>query len=439
MKKRKAALVFAGLAAFTIVSWYMVIQNQTAGQAKYEEHLNAAKSFEEKGIYIDALDSYKEVLKLDPDNYEIVMKKADMYYKLGDDYGFINACDEAISIDKTNSEAYIKKAEYYIFEMQYSEALKVVEDIHFLKKDERIEQLKLDLSSKYIEKYGSFSEINEWHVSGDINYVAAKENGKWGMVLEDGTRQIRSKFDYIGAYDEDTGIIPCCEDGMYYYIDAEGNKKLVGDYEYQYLGSFGNGLAPAQRNGLYGYIDTDFIEQHFEYEYAGAFANSIAAVKKDGKWALVDSKFNKITEYEYDEILMDSNGYCSMYKVIIARKADKYIFLDQKGKQIGDNEFDGAKLAASDDGYIAVKIGNRWGYADTKGDVIIEAQYDNTKSFSLGFAPVMIDNMWGYINTSGELVIEAKYSDAGVFCKDGSAPVKSYDTWNFIVLCGYDD
>lgn len=439
MKKRKPVLVFAGLAVFIVASWYIVIQNQTVGEAKYEELLSSAKSFEEKGIYIDALNSYKEVLKLEPDNYEIVMKKADMYYKLGDDYGFINACDEAISIDKTNPEAYIKKTEYYISEVQYSEALKIVDEVDFLKNDERIEQLKLDLSNKYIEKYASFAEINDWHVQVDINYIAVKENGKWGMVLKDGTRKIRSRFDYLGAYDEDTKVVPCCEDGLYYYIDEDGNKKLIGDNDYQYLGSFGDGFAPAQRNNMYGYIDNDFNEQHFEYEYAGAFANNIAAVKQNGKWALIDNRFNPITKYDYDEILMDTNGYCSMFKVIVARKADKYILLNHKGEQIGNSEFDGARLAASDDGYIAVKIGDRWGYADNKGNVIIEAQYDNAKSFSLGLAPVMIDGMWGYINTFDELVIEAKYSDARVFSKDGSAPVKNYDTWNFIVLYRYDD
>lgn len=439
MKKRKAGLVFAGLAVFTVASWYMVIQNQTVGEAKYEELLSSAKSFEEKGIYIDALNSYKEVLKLYPDNYEIVMKKADMYYKLGDDYGFINACDEAISIDKTNPKAYIKKAEYYISERQYSEALKIIEQADFLKNDKRIEELRLDLSGKYIEKYGSFTEVNDWHVQGNINYIAVIENGKWGMVSKDGTRQIRSKFDYLGAYDEDTMVIPCCEDGLYYYIDEDGNKKLVGDNEYQELGSFGNGFAPAQRNDIFGYIDTDFNEQHFEFEYAGAFANNLAAVKQNGKWALIDNSFSPITEYDYDEILVDSNGYCSMFEVIIARKADKYILLNHKGEQIGNNEFDGARLTASDDGYIAVKVGDRWGYADTGGNMIIDAKYSDAKSFSLGFAPVKIDDMWGYINTSGELVIEAKYSDAGVFSKDGSAPVKNYDTWNFIVLCGYDD
>lgn len=439
MKKRKAGLVFIVLVVFIAVSWYRVIQNHNADELQYQECISAAESFEEKGIYVDALNLYKEILKRNPDNYEIVMKKADMYYKMGDEYGFINTCDEAISIDKTNLEAYIKKAEYYIDKMQYTEALKIVDEAGLLKSDERIEQLKLDLSSKYVEKYGFFSEINDWHVSGDVNYVAVKENSSWGMVLKDGTRQIHSKFDYLGAYDENTKVIPCCEAGIYYYIDESGNKKLVGDNEYQYLGSFGSGFAPAQRNNLFGYIDTDFNELHFEYEYAGAFANNIAAVKKAGKWALIDRKFNKLTEFEYDEILMDSNGYCSMYEVIIARKNGKYIFVNHKGEQIGSNEFDAAGLAASDDGYIAVKIGGSWGYSDNKGNIVIKAQYDNAKSFSLGLAPVMVDDMWGYINTSGELVIEAKYSDAKVFSKDGSAPVKNYDIWSFIVLCRYDD
>ncbi len=439
MTKKVPALVFISMVVLIFTSWYMVIENQSESEAKYNKYLNKAKSCEAKGIYIDALNSYKEVLKLDSDNYEIAIKKADMYYKLGDDYGFINACNDAISIDKNKSQAYIMKADYYISEKQYTEALEVIKEASFLEDDERLEQLKLDLSSKYTEKYGSFSAVKDWHVQGDINYVAVCENNRWGMVLKDGTRQIRSQFDYLGAYEKATGVIPCCINGQYYYVDSKGNRKLVGDKDYQYLGSFGCGFAPAQRDNVYGYIDTDFNEENFEYEYAGAFANNIAAVKKNGKWALINNKFNVLTGFVYDEILMDTNGYCSMYNVIIARKADKYIFINHKGEQIGNNKFDNARLAASDKGYIAVKLGGKWGYADSKGNLILEPKYDDAKSFSLGFAPVKLDEQWGYINCAGDIVIEPEYDAAGAFSSDGSAPVKSYDTWNFIILCGYED
>ena len=57
----------------------------------------------------------------------------------------------------------------------------------------------------------------------------------------------------------------------------------------------------------------------------------------------------------------------------------------------------------------------------------------------MGMAPIKVEDRWGYINTDGKVVVETKYFDAGVFSQDGSAPVKNASTWNFIVLCEYDD
>lgn len=111
--------------------------------------------------------------------------------------------------------------------------------------------------------------------------------------------------------------------------------------------------------------------------------------------------------------------------------------MDHDGKQIGAT-YDGAAIVAANDGYAAVKVGSQWGFADAKGELAIQPQYENARSFSLGLAPVEENDRWGYINTDGELVVEEKYFDAGVFSPDGAACVKSVAAWSFLVLCEYD-
>lgn len=439
MKKGNATLLLIALLIFTAVAWVETIKGQIEDNAEYNEYLQKAASFEEKGIYVDALDNYKKALELNPDSYDIVMKIADMYYQLGDIRGFISACDKAISISPKDPTPYIMKANYYLSKSKYTETIKVVNDaVKVIQDNEEINNLKIELSTKCNEKFVSFTAINDWHVQGKINYVAVEGNGRWGMTLKDGTRKIRQTFDYIGAYDAESGVIPCSYEGEYYYIDINGNKKLVSDIAYQYLGSFGCGLAPAQRDNKYGYIDTNFNEYKFEYEYAGAFANNVAAVKKNGKWALINEKCDVITSFDYDEILMDSNGYCATFNIIIARKGDKYLFIDHQGNTIGTNSFDGAAIPASNDSYIAVKKGEKWGFANQEGNMVIDPQYQDAKSFAMGMAPIEVEDRWGYINIDGKVVIDTKYFDAGVFSQDGSAPVKSISFWNLIVLCEYD-
>lgn len=440
MKKSNAFLVFIALVAFTAFAWIGTVKGQSEDTAAYNEYLEKAKSFEEKGIYIDALENYEKAHEFNPEEYSIVLKIADMYYQLGDMNGFIATCDEAIAMSPEDPVPYINKANYYMGEKQYSNAIEVIASVpKSIRDTEEIKNLQIELSTKYIEKYVFVEAIDDWHVQGTSNFVAVEKNGKWGLSTRTGSMKIRYAFEYVGAYDAETGVVPCCYEGFYYYMDLNGNKKLVSDNVYQHLGSFGSGLAPAQRNGQYGYIDTDFNEYKFEFEYAGAFADDVAAVKKNGKWALINKDLTLITEFVYDEILVDSNGFCSQFDVIVACRDGKYIFIDHNGKAIGNSSFDGTALPASNDSYIAVKQGEAWGFADQAGNIVIEPQYEGAKSFSLGLAPIEIADRWGYINTDGTVVIETEYFDAGVFSKDGSAPVKSNAAWNFIVLCEYDD
>ena len=224
-------------------------------------------------------------------------------------------------------------------------------------------------------------------------------------------------------------------EGKYYYIDLNGNKKLAGDKDYEYLGSFGDGYAPACLNGVYGYIDRDFNEYNFKYEYAGAFSNGIAAVKKDGKWSLIDTGFKEITSETFDDVLLDSYGFCSVYGRTVVCIDGKYTVLDGSGNRIFKEIYDGVAIPASEDGYIAVKLNNRWGYTDAEGKKIIDFKFEDAKSFSLGLAPVKYEGKWGYINKNGDMVIENRFEDAVPFSSNGAAAVMTYDSWDFIMLC----
>ena len=81
MKKGNATLVLIALIIFTAIAWMGTVKGQNESTAAYNEFLDKAKNFEEKGIYVDALENYESALELNPKNYEIVLKIADMYYK----------------------------------------------------------------------------------------------------------------------------------------------------------------------------------------------------------------------------------------------------------------------------------------------------------------------------------------------------------------------
>ena len=90
-----------------------------------------------------------------------------------------------------------------------------------------------------------------------------------------------------------------------------------------------------------------------------------------------------------------------------------------------------------------VQVGKKWGYCNTKGELVIEPNYNDAEIFSKdGLAPVK-DEKWGFINTSGKLVIPTQYeiTAGGMFSffkKDekgfanGLARVKNEKKWGFL-------
>jgi hypothetical protein len=51
-----------------------------------------------------------------------------------------------------------------------------------------------------------------------------------------------------------------------------------------------------------------------------------------------------------------------------------------------------------------VAIGNRFGYIDKSGNMVINPQFDRAGDFENGLAPVWLGDRQGYINRSGKYV-----------------------------------
>ncbi len=78
----------------------------------------------------------------------------------------------------------------------------------------------------------------------------------------------------------------------------------------------------------------------------------------------------------------------------------------------------------------------RYGYLDTTGRTLIQAQFKDARAFSNGFAAVEVDGKWGYIDRDGQMAIQPQFEKAKPFRNDRALVEVSPDNWRYIDRTG---
>lgn len=442
-KRTEKRTVFAVL-LLTVILFVCATVNTVRSTSKDIERINIlyqnAAEYEENKIYYDALQCYLEINDIQKNNYDCLIKISQMYRKLGDEKNMLSYNETAKKTSPEKAAAYEMMAQYYNESGAYTEAyseITAASDIGV--NSEYLNNLNSELFGKYTEKYVSYDSIFPPVVIDGKVLWSFEYNGKYGICDSDGNKIIKPVYDWIGTVDEQSGLIACESDGELCYIDIKGNRRVSVSENYKLIGNFGNGYAPVRKNDNYGYIDRKLNEYKFIYDYAGAFSNGIAAVKKGKNWGIINSDLYSVTGYVYDSILTDAYGFCAQYGMVIALINGNHSFIDISGNQISDRTFFDARLPASDNEPIAVRIDEKsgWSFSNRKGEIVLNTEYEDAGSFSCGLAPVYRDGKWGYIDTDGNLIIDCIFNGATEFSSDGTAAVKKYTNWYFIRLCRF--
>jgi hypothetical protein len=94
-------------------------------------------------------------------------------------------------------------------------------------------------------------------------------------------------------------------------------------------------------------------------------------------------------------------------------KGDKYGFANSKGEIIIEPAYDFVSLF--DDGYAMVRLDYKWGVVKENGELLFEPRAKRFSPFDEnGLAVVNVDDMFGVINTKCEWVVPLEYSSAEV-------------------------
>lgn len=242
------------------------------------------------------------------------------------------------------------------------------------------------------------------------NYYFAKDNGNDSTVMEkndevysaiyrDGVRRSYIDGDREGYYQFGSGMISLYDrnTGKWDVFDVEGNKCAEG---YDEAGTFGNGYMIAARGEHSRIVNTKFED---------VFGGDVEAVTGFG-------------------------GRCSVNNRMFVKKSgeSRYKMYDTETLTSNGFECDNADLLIED--LAAFEKDGKWGFVDNKGNVVIEPQYDEAKSFRHGYAAVRRGDVWGFINRSNEMIIEPEFEEALYFLSDGSAFVRNGESYYRIKL-----
>lgn len=391
------------------------------GIGKYKFYRNyeqlAQKSMEE-GLYEQAIEEYKEVLKIRKSNtvWQEIKEAYDLLYaENSSDY--IRGC--YIDDMAQAANAYPKNADYwkiqlnlYLEEKNYSKAYTVAKDaMRVPVKDEEVENLYKELLYMVQTDYQLYADYKTC-LNG---YISVYDGNKWKVMDETG-KIISGSYDMIGLINDDgKGIYK--DATATWLLDQKEIARERFELEIEDAGYYSESLnlVPVKIDGKWKYLKGDGSFLPGEYEVAGSFYNGQAAVKKDSNWYLIDANGEKVSDRMFEDIKLDLYGCYQQGKVILAKENRTYHIYNEKLEQVGDFSCTNIDICV-DDGLIAYEENGKWGYINEKGDVVVEPAYAKAKSFSNGMAAVQNeDGFWGFINRNYEVVIPYQYFDAGYF------------------------
>lgn len=155
-----------------------------------------------------------------------------------------------------------------------------------------------------------------------------------------------------------------------------------------------------------------------EISYQWAYQGNVAFFEQNGKIGLMDREGHILHSAAFDSVMpFDEHG---LAEITIDGKIGR---LDSSGRIVIE------PIVCSYMGYIPVENGftelhdeaiafqdtqRRWGFYSLEGDLISEAQWEDTYGFANGFAYVKKNGLWNMLDRQGRLVLEEGWDSIDV-------------------------
>ena len=429
MKFRLLALVL--LIAVGVLVAMSAIQADANVEKQYQTHLSTARYYVEKQIPYNACGSYKKAFAIHCEDEAIFQEYLNQAQLLGRDL-YEKAISEYIENFPTSAKANELHCQVLYERGSYKkliEAALKARDLGVATEQVKNWYLECSYMTSYLS--GSYQEAQSF--LGGTARVKLKD--AYGYVSTGGKLILPAK--YLDASLMYNGSAAVNDGEEWHMINAAGYKVARTSEPVDFLSARITGQITVAKDGKYGFTDASLkIPEELPYDYASLFKGGVAAVKKGDSWALINTEMKNVTEFIFEDVLLNEYGACCNGGVIFVKKDGKYYMVNPQGARITDQAFDAAQPFVGSQP-AAVCIDGLWGFVDTTGNMVIKPEFEAARSFSLNLAGVCKEGKWGFIGTSGELRIDYEYDDCKYFTSAGIAAVKVNDNWRYIQLITY--
>lgn len=244
--------------------------------------------------------------------------------------------------------------------------------------------------------------------------VSVKTNGRWGVIDENGDFIVQPLYEEIGHAPQGGYHFRYKQDGKWGVMDDRGNVVIKPQWDDMIVYKNSVSVCKDGKWGAYAPIEADEPTILVMYDFVGAFGEYYASYEHKGKYGLLDKDGNTQipATYEYPVAEYGTNlekGYFSMEG---SGPLESGIL--GTGKQIVLPRDHYVKYGNEDEPYnLICTPRGKWGYVDTKGQFVIDAQFDNADLFieERDVAFVQQEGTVRLIDRSGKVVLNTVFSD----------------------------
>lgn len=176
------------------------------------------------------------------------------------------------------------------------------------------------------------------------------------------------------------------------------------------------------------------------YEFALPFGDGpLTWVLKDGQWIVIDREGRERLNTPFDRVEPFSEHGCAAgvtFPELRDGVGGRCVGLvGPDAEMLLEPEWD--DVGGLIEGFVPVRRGGQWGYADERGELIIRCEWDDAWRFSAeGTAVVVRDGKRGIINEHGNLIVEPEWDGAINISEEGVGALRRGDGWALIDRSG---